>query len=605
METSEITNFGKFFQHVTEIYGTRNAIFWRDQTPSNGDKFSYKSITGKKLKELVFHTSRAIQKLGLVPGDKAAIISESRFEWVVADYSCILNRLITVPVFTTMTSSQIKYILEHSGTKVCFVSTQLLAEKVNAVFDELPDLKYIISFNMVEDAPTHMLNLEELIYQEIVNEKDSYSEGTADGYIRECASKIDPQDILTIIYTSGTTGIPKGVCLTHKNILTNIFQCQKAFSLDSSDRFLSYLPIAHSYERTTGYSFALYVGAEIYYAQTIDTLQQQFLEVKPTILTSVPLLFVRVYTRIMKSIETMPRRRKLLVKTAVRIGRRYRGNKSHILWKAADRIILHKIRERTGGSLRYVISGASALNKEVSEFFDAIGITIYEGYGMTEASPVISVNRPEKNKFGTVGKPLDGVEVKIAGDGEILVKGDTVMPGYYRNEKETNETIINGWLHTGDIGQMDEDNYLTITDRKKSLIKSEGGEYISLTHVEDTISESKYVSQVITFAGDDKPFITALIVPDFDELKSYAGTKDIYFEDNLDLVQNKEITKLYESEIDHYQKGHAKFTRVRKFVLLPKPFTIESGEMTPTLKLKRKVIEERYKDVIDKMYAVK
>jgi long-chain acyl-CoA synthetase len=605
METSEIANFGKFFQHVTEIYGTRNAIFWRDPIPTNGDKYSYKSITGKKLKELVFHTSRALLKLGLVPGDKSAIISESRFEWVVADYSCILNRLITVPVFTTMTSSQIKYILEHSGTKVCFVSTHLLAEKVNAVFDELSDLKYIISFNKVEDAPPHTLNLEELIYQEIVNEKDSYSEGTADGYIRECASKIDPQDILTIIYTSGTTGIPKGVCLTHKNILTNIFQCQKAFSLDSSDRFLSYLPIAHSYERTTGYSFALYVGAEIYYAQTIDTLQQQFLEVKPTILTSVPLLFVRVYTRIMKSIETMPRRRKLLVKTAVSIGRRYRGNKSHILWKAADRIILHKIRERTGGSLRYVISGASALNKEVSEFFDAIGITIYEGYGMTEASPVISVNRPEKNKFGTVGKPLDGVEVKIAGDGEILVKGDTVMPGYYRNEKETNETIIDGWLHTGDIGQMDEDNYLTITDRKKSLIKSEGGEYISLTHVEDTISESKYVSQVITFAGDDKPFITALIVPDFDELRGYTGAKDIYFEDNFDLIQNQEIMKLFESEINHYQKGHAKFTRVRKFVLLPKPFTIESDEMTPTLKLKRKMIEERYKDVIDKMYAVK
>lgn len=605
MEPAEITNFGRFFQHIAEIYGSRNAIFWRVQDPANNNKYTYQSITGSKLEELVYHTAKAIEKLGLKPGDKAAIISETRFEWVVADFACIMNQLVTVPIFTTLSSSQIQYILDHSGAKICFVSTKLIAEKIFAVFNELPELKHVISFNKFDDTHPYLLNLENIIYRSIVLEKESYSEEEADRYINKCSAEMKPQDILTIIYTSGTTGIPKGVCLTHKNILTNVFQCQKAFTLNINDRFLSFLPFAHSYERTTGYYFGLYAGAEVYYAENIDTIPQQFIETKPTIVTAVPLLFSRMYTRLVKSIQSMPKHRQLIIRSAIRIGRKYRNNKLNILWKTADKLIFKTIRERMGGCMRYFISGGSALNKDLGEFFDALGIEIYEGYGMTEASPVISVNRVGLNKFGTVGKPLDGLTVKIAKDGEILIKGDTVMACYYKNEKETRETILDGWLHTGDIGEIDEDNYIKITDRKKSLIKTEGGKYISLTHIEETLTESKYIDQVIAFASDDKPFVSALIVPDFEELKQTLVSSGINSADNTALVQDKNVMKLIETEIKNYQKKHAKYEHVRKFILMPRLFTIERGEMTPTMKLKRKVIEEKYKDVIEEMYRIK
>jgi long-chain acyl-CoA synthetase len=504
-----------------------------------------------------------------------------------------------------MTSSQIQYILDNSEAKICFVSTRLIAEKIIPVFDELTELKYVIAFNKFEDSHPYLLNLENIIYRSMLFGKEGYSEEEADRYFEECSSQMDTQDILTIIYTSGTTGTPKGVCLTHKNILTNVFQCQKAFPLETTDRFLSFLPFAHSYERTTGYYFGLYAGAEVYYAQNIDTIQQQLLETKPTIITAVPLLFSRIFTRLVKSIQSMPKHRQVMVRSAIRIGRRYRNNKSHVLWKTADKLVFKTVRERMGGCMRYLISGGSALNKELGEFFDSLGIIIYEGYGMTEASPVISVNRVELNKYGTVGKPLDGTKVKIADDGEILVKGDTVMSGYHKNEKETRQTIIDGWLHTGDIGHLDEDNYLTITDRKKTLIKSEGGEYISLTHIEDTLSNSNFIDQVITFAGDDKPFVTALIVPDFNELITYSQNENIEFGDFIELIKKEKIIRLFESEINKHQKSQPKFTRVRKFVLMPRPFNIERGEMTPTLKLKRKVIEEKHKDIIEHMYKVK
>lgn len=598
MDIFSITNFAQLFEHITENYGTRNALHWKEGS-------EYKSITGKKLKELVFITANALIDLGSKAGDKAAIISESRYEWVIADFACIVNGLITVPIYTTMTSSQIKYILEHSEAKACFVSNQYLAEKVKEILNDLPELCSIITFNKIEDESEKIKDFQELIYQTILQSKEGYNEEEADRFFKECSSKINENKVLTIIYTSGTTGIPKGVCLSHKNILSDIHGCQKAFELNTSDRFLSYLPLAHSYERATGYYFGIYTGAEIYYAQNIDTLPAQFVEVKPTIFTSVPFLFTRLHTRLMKSFEALPARKRAIVNTAFRIARRYRNNKNHFLWKLADRMVFKEIRARTGGRARYIISGGSALNQEVAEILDSIGITIYEGYGLTETSPVISVNRVGRNKFGTVGIPLDGVEVKIAADGEILVRGNTVMLGYYKNEEATKEVIVDGWFHSGDIGSIDEDGFLKITDRKKSLIKTEGGEYISLTHIEDTLCTSKYIEQAIAFASDEKQFVTALIVPCFGEIEHYADSHDISFEDDIDLIQKHEIIKLIDTEIKKVQKDQAKFEQVRKYTIMPKSFTIENGELTPTLKIKRKVVEEKYKDVIDKMYKVR
>jgi long-chain acyl-CoA synthetase len=443
-------NLAEFFKTVTDFYPDKNAIQWRN--PLLKENFKYEGLTGSKLKELVYLAAKAIGELGLKKGDKAAIISETRFEWVVTDFACVLNGIITVPIYATMTSQQVKFILEHSEAKLCFVSTKLLAEKVAAVFKDLPGLKHIISFNKTENEPEYIINFEDLIYKEVIHDKNAYNEADANAHIEEASKKLNENDILTIIYTSGTTGNPKGVCLSHKNVLANIKQCTDSFEITDKDRFLSFLPLAHTYERTAGYYLPLSKGAEIYYAQSIETLNAQMMEVKPTVLLTVPILFTRIQSRIMKNIEQLPGFKKTVAKKALQVAVKHRENKKSFLWKLADKKVLSEIRSRTGGKIRFFISGGSALNKELAEFFDGLGILILQGYGMTEASPVISVNRPESNVFGTVGQPLIGVEVKIAADGEILVKGDNVMLGYFNNPKDTDETIIDGWLHTGDIG---------------------------------------------------------------------------------------------------------------------------------------------------------
>lgn len=592
-------NFTEFFQSVCKTYGNEGAIYWKDTNENNKE---YKNITGGKLKELSYLLARAIEQFGLKPGETAAIISETRFEWVVTDFACISKQIVTVPVYPTMTSEQIRFILQHSESKLCFVSTQLMAEKVNAVFDELPKLEKIITFNKTDHSHEHIISFEELIYGELLEERTAYSDDIADKFFSDMAGKQSVNDLLTIIYTSGTTGVPKGVCLSHKNVLANVKQCTDSFPVHPDDIFLSFLPLAHTYERTGGYYLPLSKGSKIYYAKNIDTLAAQMAEVRPTIVLAVPMLFTRIASRVMKNIEQMPLLKRTVTKRALKIGKAFRENKNNPLWKIADKKVFSVIRQRTGGRIKFFISGGSALSKETAEFFDSIGLLILQGYGMTEASPVISVNRLDNNEFGTVGPPLENVNVKIAGDGEILVQGDNVMLGYFKNQKDTDEMIIGGWLHTGDIGVIDKHGMLKITDRKKTLIKTATGKYISLTHIEENLERSEYISQVISFASDEKDYVTALIVPDPDMLESLAKKLDVKFSKLSDLTDNDIIHNFFESEIDVLQKPLAKYERVRKFALLDTPFTIESGELTPTLKLKRKVIEEKHKELIDSFY---
>lgn len=592
-------NFSEFFIEACKRYGDEGAIFWKEP---NEQGTEYSSISGNKLKEFTYLLAKAIEHYGLKPGETAAIISESRFEWVVADFACISSRIVTVPVFTTMTSEQIRFILHHSESRLCFVSTQLMADKVAAVMNELPHLKKIITFNKTNHTGSSIISFEELIYGELIHEKNAYSSVIADNYFASSSRSQKPEDLLTIIYTSGTTGTPKGVCLTHKNVLANVKQCTDSFPVLPEDRFLSFLPLAHTYERTGGYYVPLSKGSKIYYAKNIDTLAAQMMEVKPTLVLAVPMLFTRIVSRLMKNIEQMPAVKKLITKRALKIGKAFRENKSNPLWKLADKKVFSVIRQRTGGAIKFFISGGSALSRETAEFFDSIGVLILQGYGMTEASPVISVNRLDNNKFGTVGLPLENVEVKIAEDGEILVKGDNVMKGYYRNDKDTGEMIINGWLHTGDIGKLDPDGFLAITDRKKTLIKTAGGKYISLTHIEENLERSEYIDQAISFASDEKDYVTALLIPNPEKLEELAAKLHVKYSNVKGLCDNDVIHNFYESEIDVLQRPLAKYERVRKFALLDTPFTIESGELTPTMKLKRKVIEEKHRDIIDDFY---
>ncbi len=598
---TEYSNFVEFFQAACKRYGNEGAIFWKE--PGSGaNEAGYKNISGSKLKELVYLLARSIEKYNIKPGEAAAIISETRFEWVVADFACISKQIVTVPVYPTMTSEQIKFILHHSESRLCFVSTNLMAEKVSAVFNELPTLEKIITFNKTEHTTDNIISFEELIYNELLEEKDAYSEMVTDEYFNQNSKRQSLNDLLTIIYTSGTTGTPKGVCLSHKNVLANIKQCTDSFPVVAEDRFLSFLPLAHTYERTGGYYVPLSKGAKIFYAKNIDTLAAQMAEVKPTIVLAVPMLFNRIQARLLKNIDQMSAIKRAITRIALKIGNKFRANKKNPLWKLADKKVFSVIRSRTGGGIKFFISGGSALNKEVAEFFDSIGLLILQGYGMTEASPVLSVNRLDLNNFGTVGPPLVNVEVKIAPDGEILARGDNVMLGYFKNEKDTNEMIIDGWLHTGDIGEIDKDGILKITDRKKTLIKTSGGQYISLTHIEENIERSEYIDQIISFASDEKPFVSALIIPNFDKLEEFAKKVDIKYSSIKELSENDVINNFYESEIDVLQKPLAKYERIRKFALLDTPFTIESGEMTPTLKLKRKVIEEKHKEIIENFY---
>jgi long-chain acyl-CoA synthetase len=595
-----IKNLAELFLKAVETFGERSILEWKE----GGE---YKSLSGRGLLETVNNVSASFEKLGLEPNSKAAIISESRYEWMVTDFACIFNRVVTVPIYTTMTSEQIEYILRHSGCEVCFVSSNLILEKVKSVMHSLPEMRRIVVFSEAEGNTDYIMRFETLM---------SARRSDATG-LHEKMKAINENDLLTIIYTSGTTGIPKGVCLTHKNIISNIRSCREALYVDEDDVFLSFLPLAHSYERTTAYYFPLFVGAKVVYAQSIDTIAAQMPEVKPTVMTAVPLFLHRMHARVSQRAETMPWIRKVIFEMGLKVAEKYgnKGDETHpalraplrrrgLVWKLFDLLVYKKLRKRLGGRLRFFVSGGSALNKDTGEFFDSMGIKILEGYGMTEASPVISVNREENYRFGTVGLPLNGVTVRIAEDGEILVKGGNVMTGYYKDEKETKEIIRDGWLHTGDIGEIDSEGRLKITDRKKTLFKTEGGKYISLTHIEEAIVRSRFIEQILALGGD-KPFVTALVTPAFDELKSYAVETRLQYRDNKDLVAHPEILKLMRREIDEKQTMLAKHERVRRFTLLPEPFSIEGGELTPTLKVRRKIVEEKYKVLIEEMYGSK
>ncbi|CAN5476825.1 AMP-dependent synthetase/ligase [soil metagenome] len=529
---------------------------------------------------------------GIIEGDKAAIISENRIEWAVTDIACIFKKIVTVPVYPSITPEQIKYILNNAEVKVCFVSGKHILDKILSIRNDVPTLTKIITFN---DIPSE--NAETL---DSILRKECYSIEE----FEKLNEEIQPDDDLTYIYTSGTTGEPKGVILTHKSISANISGCMKVLKINDKDIFLSFLPYSHSYERTAGYYLALFSGAKIYFAESIDSISVQLPEVKPTILICVPRLLERVYNKLLRTSIDMPEGfKKKIFNRGLNAALNKTYTKDSWKWKIADKLVYSKIRGKTGGRVRFFASGGGALNKKIGEFFDYIGMTVLEGYGLSEFSPVISVNHLEKNKYGTVGLPLSGVTVKIAEDGEIIVKGDSIMKGYYKLPGETETAIRDGWLFTGDIGTIDSDGFIQITDRKKSLFKTSGGKYIAPTHIEALISQLPYVDQIIVI-GNNRMFVAALLYPDTTALRN--AYKDISGVELplKDITDNKEILKMVEKDLLKIQKDLAQFERVRKFRLLKEPFTIENGEMTPTMKLKRKVIEEKFSDIIEGMYQL-
>jgi long-chain acyl-CoA synthetase len=567
---------------------------------------TYTGYTHDQTAEMMLRFAAGLRSCGVRKGDRVAILAENRPEWVVSDVAIQMLGAVSVPIFPSQTAKQIEFILHDAGSVAVVVSNMLQLTKVLKIRGEVRSLRHVIMMNEVA-PPERGAGVRH--FRDVMDE--GYAGAAYDAnLLRKAAQSVKPEDLCTIIYTSGTTGNPKGVMLSHRNLASNITAAADLIPISPTDVLLSFLPLCHVFERMAGYYTATACGATIAFAESIESVGENMLDVHPTIVCSVPRLFERIYTRLARSVEKDSAARRKIFYWAIDVGRRYQMAQRHgpvpltlrVSHALAERLVFVKIHERFGGRLRFFVSGGAALARELGEFFEAIGIIILEGYGLTESSPVITCNRLDAYRFGSVGLAIPGVEVRIAEDGEILTRGPHVMMGYYNNRKATEEAIDRqGWLHTGDIGMIDDSGFLYITDRKKHLFVSSGGKNIAPQPIENLFAGSPFIDQFV-LVGDRRMFLSALIVPNFDALREYADAHGIPYKDAQELVQNGEINDLIEKTIQGTQKDLANFEKVRRFSLLPGPLTIENGELTPTLKLRRKEIEERYRDLIDAMY---
>ncbi len=566
----------------------------------------YVGITYDELYEQTESFALGLASLGVKKGDKIAMISENRPEWVYTDMAILGLGAINVPLYPISTADTVKFILDNSESKGIVVSNKFHLNKVQKVWKGLHKLKFIVMMNNedVSEYGANVYNFEQVqeLGRQFKNEEPDYFYHSLD------ISNKD--ELCTLIYTSGTTGEPKGVMLTHWNILSNVHAVHQVLHVDENDLFLSFLPLCHVFERMAGYYFPFSTGTTIAYAEGIEKIATNLLEVKPTVMTAVPRLFERMYSKVVKKIEKEPPKKRKIFEWAINISKEYhrlkRESRSipitlNLKYKTARKLVIDKLYAITGGRLRFFVSGGAALPRDLGEFFEAAGMLIIEGYGLTETSPVLTCNRENDYKFGSPGKVIPGVELKIASDGEILAAGPNIMQGYFKNKKETEAVLKDGWFHTGDIGVFDAEGFLIITDRKKNLFKTTGGKYVAPTPIENMFLASKYIEQFVLI-GDRRMYVTALIVPDFEALKEYADAHRIPYNDPKELVKLKQIEDMLNKELAQFQKNLANFERVRKFTLLDKPFTVEDGELTPKLSVRRKVIEERYRDLIDEMY---
>ncbi|ORJ60672.1 AMP-dependent synthetase [Geothermobacter hydrogeniphilus] len=566
----------------------------------------WKSLSYGQFYQRVLMAARGLGKLGVEPGEKVAILSENRAGWVIADLGILCARAVTVPIYATNTAAQVSYVLQHSGARIVFVSNRLQYEKLLAVRDQLPELETVIAFERFigdKSLPVfHLYQLSEISHPISAAEQQQ---------IETQMAEIGPDDLLTLIYTSGTTGVPKGVMLTHANFLIDArIGLDRLGGRNSRETFLSFLPLSHVLERTAGYYAALMSGSRIAFAESVDKVVENIVEVQPTAMVSVPRLFEKIYSRIYENVHLMSPPKRKLFHRAVEVGRQYvyrryiEGKPTGLLgakYRFYDRLIFAKIRQKFGGRLKFFISGGAPLDKTINEFLWIIGIPAFEGYGLTETSPAITLSSREQNRFGSVGRPLEHTEVKLAEDGELLVRGPQVMRGYYRNEKATSEAMENGWFKTGDIARIDEDGYVYIVDRKKEIIVTAGGKNIAPQPLENELKLDKYISQAYVY-GDRKPYLVALITPNLERLIELGHEKNLDYFDIEELVANEKVRAVFAERIEQLNEKLPSYETIKKFVLLPRDFSVEGGELTPTLKLKRKVIYEKYRERIESLY---
>ena len=565
---------------------------------------AYKPISHSEVAERVRHAARSLSSMGVRRGDRVAILSENRPEWAIADFACLTAGLTDVPIYPTLPADQIAYILKDSGAVAIFVSTKEQAEKIREIRSQVPALKTVVAF---DDVP----GLANMSMADLEKRGAEGETSTSIETYRQDALLVKPDDLATIIYTSGTTGEPKGVMLTHDNIYSNVEASRRAIPFEGKDVGLSFLPLSHIFERMAGHYMMFATGTSIAYAESIDTVAANMGEVKPTLVLSVPRLYEKMYARILETALTGGFLKKKIFFWARGVADRWAtqklagkepGGLLGIQYGIAQKLVFSKLKTRTGGRLRYFVSGGAPLSPDINKFFYAAGLEILEGYGLTETSPVIAVNTPEAFRIGTVGKPIDGVEVQIAADGEILTRGPHVMKGYYNKPEATREAIEpDGWFHTGDIGEL-RDGFLAITDRKKDIIVTAGGKNIAPQPLENKVKTNKYVAQAVML-GDKRKFPSMLIVPNFDQLERWAKERNIIWTDRAQLLRMPTIQAKMEQEVNQELAGAAHFEVPKKIGLIEHDFSIEKGELTPTQKVKRRAIDKNYKALIDSLYA--
>ncbi|MAO64488.1 MAG: long-chain fatty acid--CoA ligase [Balneola sp.] len=616
------------FETLTELFlnlsekhkGKDKNQFYYKPTPDT----PYKPIQWDQVTDDVSSIASYLIEKGVEKGDRVGILSENRYEWAVVDLAIQLVGGINVSLYTTLPPHQSAYILQDSGVKIFFVSTGFQLKKAVEIFDDCEDLSEVIAF---DEPKLEHLQEENYVrmFDDVLLDGGKHLQKNWDT-IKKRTQEVEPDDVCTLIYTSGTTGKPKGAMLTHHNIVSNVKAATQHIYWDHTDRLLSFLPLCHSFERTAGYYAMISSGVEIYYAESVDTVSKNMPEAKPTIMISVPRLFEKMYNLIVKSVEEGSDAKKAIFNWAVETGRKYSEGKRGLVTlqkKIADKLVFDKLKERTGGHVRLFVSGGAALPPDIDTFFQCAGMNILQGYGLTETSPVMAANKPGQEKIGAVGTIIPGVTVAIqglenaemlgqisgedyptslsTGEGEILCKGPNVMKGYWKNEEATNEMIDDdGWLHTGDVGKFD-DGFLKITDRIKHMIVNAGGKNIYPGPIEDLFKTSKWIDQIVV-VGEGQNYMAAIIVPDFEAVGKFLKDQGIKFADNNELIALDEVKDLFKKEIRSFSKELASHEKIRDFRLVADEFTVETGEITPTLKVKRRVIADKYGHLIDDIF---
>jgi long-chain acyl-CoA synthetase len=594
---SEPGTLNQLFLDAVEKFRRPDAL----QVKRNGQ---YEPISHATLADRVRHTALGLAELGIRPGDRIAILSENRPEWAIADFACLTDGVTDVPIYPNLPSEQVAYILRDCGAVAIFVSNAGQAAKLAPIRGECPALRHVITFAASDDNADLTLAALEASGSAV----DSEARRVA---YRARAMAVRPGDLATLIYTSGTTGEPKGVMLTHDNIYSNVMAGAAAIPFGGDDACLSFLPLSHIFERMGGHYLMFHTGTSIAYAESMDTVPFNMSEIRPTLLMSVPRLYEKMYARVLDNALSGGAVKKRIFFWARGVADRWAdvtlagGTPDAGLalqYRLAQKLVFSKLKARTGGRLRYMVSGGAPLAPEINKFFYAAGLVILEGYGLTETSPVIAVNSPSGFRIGTVGRPPAGVEIMIASDGEILTRGPHVMKGYYNRPDATAEAIdADGWFHTGDIGEL-RDGFLAITDRKKDIIVTAGGKNIAPQPIENKIKTNKYVSQAVMI-GDKRKFPIVLVVPNWESLEKWAKLNNILWTERAQLLAMPTIRAKMEKEVMGEVEGLAHFELPKKIGLLEHDFSVERGELTPTLKVKRRIIDKTYKSLIDSLYA--